>query len=191
MQFCKSNGSGADIVTNGLGALLPYYAEDFVLAAEDIHKIQAWFVSTYSLMSENSSRLEKGAHFANRAMNSDDIESFVNYFVALDAFFGVRGSVELSITSAVKTLQLPNRMDEKISWLFDLRNELVHGGSRFAKEWPKYERYYRHFDSSPHVDIEAALLSALLRAPGVLFGRRIRELASGPRQDRPIRNGAT
>ena len=57
---------------------------------------------------------------------------------------------------------------EKIAWLFDLRNELVHGGSRYVKEWPKYQRYYRHFDTTPSRDIEKLAFAALLRAPAGL-----------------------
>jgi hypothetical protein len=188
MQFCKPNGSSAGIVTNGLGALLPYYAEDFALVPEDIAHIQRWFAIAKALPKEHLSRLEKGAHFANRAMNSDDIESYVNYFVALDALFGVRGAVETSITSAVTALELSGRMDEKISSLFDLRNELVHGGSRYAKEWPKYERYYRHFDSDPHLDIEKLVFAALLHAPEYFssgaFERSRSERAADPRARR-------
>lgn len=98
-------------------------------------------------------------------MNSDDIESYVNYYIALDALFGERGSVETSILNGLKELKLEKSDEDKASWLFDLRNDLVHGGSRCVKDWSKYQRYYRHFDSRPEKDIERLAFSALNRAP--------------------------
>lgn len=53
----------------------------------------------------------------------------MNYFIALDALLGRRGAVESSILSGLERLQLGPVQVEKSSWLFDLRNELVHGGS--------------------------------------------------------------
>jgi Apea-like HEPN len=152
---------------SGIGALVPYYGVDHVLNSDEINGIKNWFELVEKLDKERSDRIGKCAHFINRAMNSEDIESYVNYFVALDALFGIRGSVEKTIVDGVKSLQLGERYDEKISWLFDLRNELVHGGSRYIKEWKKYYRYYIHFDSEPDVDMGKIAFSALLNYPEI------------------------
>jgi hypothetical protein len=95
-------------------------------------------------------------------MNSDDIEAYVNYFVTLDALFGERGSVESSILAGVKSLGADPKFEEKASWLFDLRNELVHGGSRYITEWPKYDRYVQHFRTKPFSDIRTLAQIAVL-----------------------------
>jgi hypothetical protein len=100
-------------------------------------------------------------------MNSDDIEAYINYFVTLDALFGERGSVEASILAGVRTLDVNAAYIEKASWLFDLRNEIVHGGSRYVTEWPKYTRYTQHFRSEPMADVRCLAQLAVLRAPCV------------------------
>jgi len=101
-------------------------------------------------------------------MNSDDIEAYINYFVTLDALFGERGAVESSILAGVKSLGVDPKLEEKTSWLFDLRNELVHGGSRYIAEWPSYARYTQHFRTKPFADIRALAQLAVLKAPRVL-----------------------
>jgi hypothetical protein len=168
LQFVGPNSTDGSICMDGFEPLAPYYADEHVLTVADITAIQAWYETVQHLPPSGASRMEKGAHFVNRAMNSDDIESFVNYFVALDAMFGEIHKVENSITTAVGNLGLAQTMCEKLPWLFDLRNELVHGGSRSVKEWPKYQRYYRYFDSKPARDMEKLSFAALLRAPARL-----------------------
>lgn len=170
LQFPGPGGQDALITTSEIGLLIPYYVNDQVLTSDNVSEIQAWFDAVDKTSRESASRIEKGAHFINKAMNSDDIESYVNYFVALDALFGERGSVEASILAGVKSLGLGQSMEEKTPWLFELRNELVHGGSRYIKEWPKHHRYYRHFDSKPDQDIEKLAFAALLKAPNVFAG---------------------
>lgn len=81
---------------------------------------------------------------------------------------GKRFSVEKSIIEGVKTLQNSNGEDEKIGWLFDLRNELMHGGSRYIEEWSKYLKYRSHFSSYPSDDIEKLAFSSLYNAPFIL-----------------------
>ncbi len=127
--------------------------------------IQNWYDTCDRCSDGDQRRLEKGARFLNRAMNSDDIESYVNYFVTLDALFGQRGAVETSILAGIKSLGIDPKFTEKTPWLFDLRNEIVHGGSRYIAEWPKYARYSQHFRTKPLEDIRALAQFAVLHAP--------------------------
>ena len=168
LQFPESSAYEVTITMSEIGSLLPYYINDLVLSTEQILQVQGWFDATYRLADDVLSRVEKCAHFINRAMNANDIESYINYYVALDALFGERGAVEASILNGVKDLQLEDSMEAKAGWLFDLRNELVHGGSRFIREWVKYQRYYRHFDSRPEEDIQSLVFAALRQAPAIL-----------------------
>lgn len=89
----------------------------------------------------------------------------MNYFITLDALFGQQGSVETSILEGVKDLNLDPPFVEKARWLFDLRNEIVHGGSRYISEWPKYVRYIQHFGSKPTTDVQRLAQLAVLGAP--------------------------
>jgi hypothetical protein len=145
--------------------LVPYYAEDVEVAGEAISAIKSWYQALELLDVDNRSKVEKCAHFINRAMNAGDIEAYINNFIALDALFGKRGSVESSIIKGIASIGIENNMNEKIHWLFDLRNELVHGGSRRVTEWPYYHKYYKHFRTRPESDIKKISRLALMRAP--------------------------
>lgn len=167
MHIPHKNSNINMFTTSEIGKLLPYYSKEKVLNAEDINKIKVWYELEARLPKEQRERINKCAHFINKGMNSKDIESYIQYFVALDALYGNRGSVEKSIVNGVS--QLPKNKDwkEKITWLFDLRNELVHGGSRFIQEWPDYMRYYKHFNSEPASDIEQLAFLALSSMPSI------------------------
>ncbi|NYR10386.1 HEPN domain-containing protein [Psychrobacter sp. BI730] len=168
MQIPHKDSNINMFTTSEIGKLLPYYLEEKVLNAEDINKIKAWYELEARLPKGQRDRINKCAHFINKGMNSKDIESYIQYFVALDALYGNRGSVEKSIVNGVSELPQNNGWKEKITWLFDLRNELVHGGSRFIEEWPDYMRYYKHFNSEPALDIEQLAFLALSSMPSIL-----------------------
>jgi hypothetical protein len=116
----------------------------------------------------------------NRAMNADDIEAYINYFVALDALFGQRGSVEASILRGVRELQLGQSYVDKASRLYDFRNEIVHGGSRFVSECPGYERYVDHFKEDPVHDLQRLAQLAVIGAASLTANQWV-EIASGRR----------
>ncbi|WP_156107284.1 HEPN domain-containing protein [Pectobacterium betavasculorum] len=165
IQFPHCDNIDQKITRSNIGSLTPFYASQIPIGPDEITEIKNWYnrLSICSLQSKD--RIEKCAHFLNRGMNSDDIEAYINYFVALDALFGQRGTVEQSILSGVKALGIDPKFSEKASWLFDLRNELVHGGSRYIKEWPKYQRYIQHFHSTPFNDVKNLSQLAILHAP--------------------------
>ena len=167
MQIPHAKSQGKSFTQNEIGELYPYYGSDLEIKNEHISKIKQWYREEQELADEQRNRIEKCAHFINKGMNSSDIESYIHYFVALDALYGKVGSVSKSIEQGVSYLPESSHWNEKISWLFDLRNELVHGGSRYIEEWPKYMRYYRHFSEEPARDIEKLALHALASAPSI------------------------
>lgn len=167
MQFPHNTAPNPSIEFSGCGALSPFYASDILITDELANKVIEWYKSLNRCSGNYKQRIQKSANFINRAMNSDDIESYINYFIALDALFGQRGSVEASIVSGVNNLGLDKKTVEKTSWLFDLRNELVHGGSRYISEWPKYHRYIKHFESRPLSDLKYLAQKAILTAPSI------------------------
>lgn len=148
-----------------IGELLPYYLDNYFLTPNNIETIQNWYKQEILLEKESKNRIEKSAHFINHAMSAKDIEAYISYFISLDALFGERGSVEESIREGVNSLPSSEQWNDKISWLYDLRNELIHGGSRYIKEWPRYYNYYRHFRSKPDSDLKKLAFTALSSAP--------------------------
>lgn len=168
MQFPHKSASNCEIIRSDCEPLIPYFVADIPIGPTETAAALAWYEACAACDEASQQRIEKGTHFLNRAINSDDIEAYVNYFVTLDALFGRRGTVEKSILAGIQSLGSNSKFEEKASWLFDLRNELVHGGSRYITEWPKYARYTQHFRTKPFADIQALAQLAVLKAPHVL-----------------------
>lgn len=165
LQFQDISSKAPSMRQSDIGDLLPYYMSDSVIDEKVVSLLQGWYADVANLDDEGRNRSNSAAHFVNRGMNGGDIERYINYFIALDALFGRRGSVEASIVSGVKSLTGADSWSEKVPKLFDLRNELVHGGCRHVKEWRSYRSYYQHFDSRPENDIERLAFHALRMAP--------------------------
>jgi hypothetical protein len=165
VQFPHKSNPDSLITRSSCDPVVPYFASDIPIGSDEVAATQDWYNRCFRCSGDTHSRVEKGAHFLNRGMNSDDIEAYINYFVTLDALFGERGSVEASILAGVRALDINPAYIEKASWLFDLRNEIVHGGSRYITEWPKYTRYTQHFRSKPMADVQSLAQLAVLRAP--------------------------
>ena len=167
VQFAHKSSSNGNVTRSDCDPVIPYSVSDVELCSDDVSSILGWYEQLDRCMNEHQGRIEKAAHFVNRAINSDDIESYINYFVALDALFGQRGAVEASILEGVQALSLDATLTEKTHWLFKLRSEIVHGGSRYISEWPEYRRYTQHFRSKPIDDVRDLAQSAMLRAPSL------------------------
>lgn len=80
IQFPENGTSGLGITTSGIGTLVSYYTNDTALESAQITMVQDWFLSQSSLAADKSNRVDKCAYFANRAMNSSDIEAYVKFF---------------------------------------------------------------------------------------------------------------
>ena len=172
IQVPHKSTARSSFIQSEIGELLPYYGSELIISKKDVLNIQDWYQLGEYLSIEQKSRIEKCAHFINKGMNDSDIDSYIHYFVALDALFGNMGSVYKSIEEGVKGLPGSSLWSAKLSWLYDLRNELVHGGSRYIREWPKYMRYYKHFSSEPEKDIESLALYALALAPYTFYNSK-------------------
>ncbi len=160
-----SNGSSLHShMISSAETLLPFLLNDCILSIDDVGTIKSWYHILASLNHNISSKIDKSAYFINHAMNASGIESYLNYFISLDALLGVRGCVVDSIENGVKHLVLDAELLEKLAWLTRLRHELVHGGSRSIFEWPEYTRYRMHFMSSPEKDIRRLAFAALLQS---------------------------
>jgi hypothetical protein len=167
IQFPHTSIAQGAITRRQCAPILPFLSEPLEILDGHVSTVRAWYILRRRCSTEVQGRLDKGANFLNRGLNAADIEAFINYFIALDALFGERGSVEASILRGVKVLSVEKSLKDKASWLFDLRNELVHGGGRYITEWPSYGRYRRHFRSDPLDDVRKLAQAAILEAPAL------------------------
>lgn len=167
VQFPHRSNPDGQITRSDCPVVIPYFSSDIQITPQATESIRNWFDALSRCDEPHQSRIEKASHFLNRGMNSEDIEAYINYFVALDALFGVRGSVEASILEGVRSLGIDPSFGEKAAWLFDLRNEIVHGGSRYISEWPRYSRYVQHFRSKPMADVRDLAQISVLSAPRI------------------------
>jgi len=165
VQFPHCSTPERNFIRNDCPPVIPYFTSDIHVTRENIHSIRSWYETAKRCDKPHRDRIDKAANFLNRGLNADDIEAYINYFITLDALFGQRGSVEASILQGVKALHLDGSFAEKAQWLFDLRNEIVHGGSRHLSEWPMYTRYTQHFRSKPMYDVRVLAEHAVLGVP--------------------------
>ena len=165
IQFPARTSSGLRVAVSQLGeAVFPFFCENVELSSGAVESIQDWFVNLLHLPAEQRARVEKASHFVNRGIMTGGLDSYVNFFISLDALYGKPGDVGRSIQRGVDSASLGIDLKERISWLYELRNELVHGGSRFCSEWKDYDRYYDHFRTRPEDDVNRIACSALLCA---------------------------
>lgn len=163
IQFPSVNSSGPRITQSQLEeSVFPFFVNDFTLSKEAIAAIQKWYVDLEGLPADHRVRIEKSCYFINRGMITQGLDSYVNFFISLDALFGVKRDVGGSIERGVKSLPIEESLKQKVPWLFKLRNELVHGGSRYCAEWQKYEQYCSHFGTRPEDDIKRVACSTVL-----------------------------
>lgn len=170
VQFPHESNPDRTLIRNDCAPLVPYYAGDIPLGQDEITEIRDWYAKCAQCGPDTRNRIEKAAHFLNLGMNADGTEAYINYFVTLDALLGQRGSVEASILAGLSALGLGASQIEKARWLFELRSEIVHGGSRYVEEWSKYARYVRHFHTNPMRDVQTLAQLSVLQAPHVLSG---------------------
>jgi hypothetical protein len=101
-------------------------------------------------------------------VNRKEIE-FIYYFISLDALFGQRYDVKSSIAYSVcKVFENDYNWKEKAEWLFDLRSDLLHGGSSEIEDWEKLIRYNINFKTEPLADVAIAALTSLRTYPILL-----------------------
>jgi len=165
MQFKgKDNQSPSGSISSEIGTLLPYYIHDYDLRTDSIKVLEEWYTSLQHLEVDVKNRVKKAAHFVNNAMVSDGIDSFIHYFISLDALFGKRGDVERCIIEGVETCTSNSLWAQKTRWLYDLRSELVHGGARYEREWKDFNRYVNHFGTEPLIDVMDLAFLCILKS---------------------------
>lgn len=152
------------ITVSNLTNILPHYINNF--KDINIQKVKEYYKKLTSRNEKIQRRVTTSANYINRAMNSsNDTDSFINYYIALDALFGVKGNVGKSIRLGIETITSDRSIQEKATYLYDLRNELIHGGCRFIEEWESFEEYYNKFKTEILNDIEELTFFCLREYP--------------------------
>jgi|694.fasta_scaffold50185_4 hypothetical protein len=165
IQFPSLSSSGLGTTQSELDeAVFPFFCADFKLSHNAVKSIQNWYLALENSAKARRARIEKACHFANRGIMTNGLDSYVNFFISLDALYGEAGGVEGSIQRGIESLPIDISLKKRVSWLHNLRNELVHGGSRFCAEWRDYDRYYLHFRTMPEEDIKRISCIALLNS---------------------------
>jgi hypothetical protein len=127
--------------------------------AESVRK---WYLRRSEAAQSARHRATVASQFLQFALVSSGIQEFFNFFITLDALFGVQGSFEESILGGVRRV-----FKDDAAWLsrgrklIQLRNELVHGGSSSIATWPAYDDYVRHFRSEPLADVAIIATTSL------------------------------
>jgi hypothetical protein len=144
-----------------IGIILPPLIKDINLPEEIIFEIKNWYTLKASALENKAKRAATASHFINYAINSDELERFIHFFIALDSLFGVRSKVETSIKEGIERTFNNKLWLEKTENLFNLRSELIHGGVSLIQDWAGLPHYKKRFRSLPLEDISYAALFAL------------------------------
>ncbi len=131
------------------------------MSEELLQRLRNWYSSRDAADVALRRRATVASQFVQFGLLADDIERFTHFFVALDALFGVRGKVEATVTAGVERVFSESTWVDRASRLFDLRSEILHGGSSAIEEWSWYEDYRRHFKSEPLRDVTELALRCL------------------------------
>lgn len=157
---------GINILVSNCKSLLPYYLKCYV-SEVDCNQVKEYYKKLEIMNEKMKNRIFVATSFINNAMNSDNsTDIFLNYYIALDALFGVNYKVEKSIEKGINLLISDSILKEKAKLLYKLRSELVHGGSRNIASWDGYENYYYKFKNNDILtDIEKIAFECLNKYP--------------------------
>ena len=165
IQFPDDSGkAGCGAVVAGIGDLFPPLLVDGSLhvSVDTLSEVRGWYLLRSNASEPATQRATTAAHCVHYGIIHDGLESFIHYFIALDALFGERHKVEKNIRTGITKI-FPSKTDwgDRADKLFELRNDLIHGGISSIKRWDGLEHYQRCFKSHPIQDIQNAAMTAL------------------------------
>ncbi|HYK02227.1 MAG TPA: hypothetical protein VE974_10755 [Thermoanaerobaculia bacterium] len=148
-----------------IGALLPHQVSELNVNDALISSLRSWYAARDAADEEGRRRATIASHFVHYGINADrDVERYLHFFVALDALFGQRGRVELGIRDGFSKLHPGDTAwVVRAAELYQLRNELAHGGTSTIETWDRLDAYDRRFQTEPLSDLSTASTDALLR----------------------------
>ena len=163
IQFAPAgNREENSIIPENIGRLMPSLIVNFAVSSSNITQLRDWYTRLYSAHEELQRRAIAASHFLHYGIMADGLQRFINYYIALDALFGERHKVEENIRKGIEQM-FPNDQAwiYRADRLFDLRSELVHGGTSSIDGWKDFDAYMRHVRTSPSEDAANAAMTAL------------------------------
>lgn len=145
-----------------IGTLLHSFPGKLDLSADILNEVRVWYGAYSSADEDFFHRATKGAHFINYGMTASGIVQFIHFYISLDALFGDFNRVEKGIKLGLsKMTHSDTKWDEKVDKLYEMRNELIHGGSSRIDECRGFGHYKRRFRSDPLYDVRNAAMAGL------------------------------
>lgn len=158
----SSRSDGPRIQVRSSGTLLHPILGSLDVSSEMISEVEQWYERRRGAETDAQNRSAIAARFINDAAVSDGYKRFLAFFISLDALFGERDKVKQRIVEGVLRHFPSDPWLQKCKRLFDLRSELVHGGTASVEEWHALQKYIEHFHSDPERDIEILTSGCLL-----------------------------
>jgi hypothetical protein len=168
--YFPADGShtGKRYIQMHIGEIVPPLFNDIEIALDEVDSVQKWYCQESVADQELKKRAFAATQFIHNAILADELEQFIHFFIALDAMFGVRGNVESSIADGIgKVFGGDSAWRLRAHRLFELRSELLHGGTSSIDAWRGYEAYNRHFKSTPLNDVATMALTSIRLYPSV------------------------
>lgn len=149
-----------------IGRIFPPILSEFELTEHVIDGVKDWYARFQASEESVKQRCTAASQFLNRAIAASDLESFLYFYITLDALFGERHKVEKTISHGLKQVFPTDPLWEyRADRLFDLRSTLVHGGCTTIGEWDEIDSYRNHVNSDPESDVAKAALTTFLLFP--------------------------
>ena len=164
IQFpAVSSRLGVRSIRSCIGDLCPRFLNNNFVTDDDIRTLERWFSNLNRSHEEKEQRTRVAAIYTNYAFTANSVMKYILYFITLDALYGQRRNVEDSIIAGISGLQgTPADINDRLSLLFDLRSELVHGGASHLEDWKKRAKYVRKHGFTPEKDMEKIALFSLV-----------------------------
>jgi len=148
-----------------LGPFLPRLMRPKVLPKELIDRMRGFLKPRSTPKRDN--RFRVALQFLSLGWILTGDQSFMNWFIAIDALFGKKGGWEKAIKNGVdnRLSALNARSGDRIDLLMDIRHDLLHGRCSSVSSSEKYLPYRKRFKNDPLKDIFVILRECLILEP--------------------------
>lgn len=130
---------------------------------DDLLSIRRWYDGFSKAPIATRKKILIAAHFMRAAMTNGGLISFMLYFTALDAIYGIKGNVEKSIIDGIRKTLGDDVWCKKAKKIYQLRNDIVHGGITSFEEWDEMDSYKKEFQTYPDGDMWKLACKCLIK----------------------------
>ena len=147
---------GFNLQISPLPFIEPPFSTVTTIDPHDLKNIDEYIQSIQKLKPQHQKRFETATQFIHYGMLAySNVEKFMHFYIALDAMYGEIYNVEESIKNGLLSIKNVDKdIEMKSKKLYDLRNEILHGGCSRLEEWKGYSKYLDVFEVEPFEDLE-------------------------------------